>query len=145
MIGWGSSSRVLTLGLSINDEIVTSYICDGLMISTPTGSTGHSLSAGGPILHPQTPAFIINVICPHTLSTRPLVVPDDSTITIHVMDMAKDKKVILAVDGQEEQPFEEGDKLVVKKTSQGVRFIHLPGYSYFEVLRHKLHWRGSNV
>ena len=84
VVGWGDSSRVITLTVLIDDVKVTAYECDGLIVSTPTGSTGHPLSAGGPILHPETPAFVISVICPHTLSTRPLVVPDDGVLTVQV-------------------------------------------------------------
>ena len=143
VIGWGASSRVVTLKLSVSDAHVTSYVCDGLIVSTPTGSTGHSLSAGGAILHPETAAFMINVICAHTLTTRPLVIPDDRPITIEVTESPK--TLLLSVDGQEEQPVELGDRLEIKRSKNKVRFLHLPGYSYFSVLRQKLHWSGSSM
>ncbi|NKB22819.1 MAG: hypothetical protein GKR87_00150 [Kiritimatiellae bacterium] len=145
VIGWGASPRLVTLGLAINNEEVTSYVCDGMIISTPTGSTGHSLSAGGPILLPETHAFLINVICPHTLSTRPLVIPDNSTISIEALALPKNKQLIISMDGQIQKTCEQGDRLLIKKHTQNVQFIHLPGYSYFTLLRQKLHWRGSNV
>lgn len=140
VVGWGESSRVVTLSAYIDDTRITSYTCDGLILSTPTGSTGHSLSAGGPIVHPETPAFVMNVICPHTLSTRPLVMPDRCRITITV-DHAP-KKLILSIDGQETEPVREGDRIEVERHPQPVRFLHLPGYDYFAVLRQKLGWRG---
>ena len=141
-IGWGNSSRVVNLELSIDGESVTSYVCDGMIVSTPTGSTGHSLSAGGPILHPETPVFVINLICPHTLSNRPVVISDRSVVSVRVVETAK--KLLLSVDGQEEQSIVAGDRLEIRRSVKGVRFIHLPGYSYFSVLRQKLHWRGSS-
>lgn len=143
VIGWGSSTRVITLKVDIDDAYVTSYVCDGLIVSTPTGSTGHNLSAGGPILHPETPAFVLNIICPHTLSTRPLIVPDASTI--HVLIEEADKELLLSVDGQEKARVHQGDRLEITRHAQVVRFIHLPDYDYFSVLRKKLRWSGSSI
>lgn len=143
VIGWGSTTRVVTLKVDIDDAYVTSYVCDGLIVSTPTGSTGHNLSAGGPILHPETPAFVLNIICPHTLSTRPLIVPDASTV--HVLVEHADKELLLSVDGQDKARVNQGDRLEIKRHRQAVRFIHLPGYDYFSVLRKKLRWSGSSI
>lgn len=143
VVSSGPSSRVVTLDVSIDGDTVTSYVCDGLIVSTPTGSTGHSLSSGGPILSPETPAFVISLICPHTLSSRPLVVPDKSLISITVADSAGD--LLLSVDGQVGQSLVQGDCVRVKRSDKNVRFLHLPGHSYFAVLRQKLHWSGSNV
>lgn len=137
----GPSGRIVTLDVAIENETGTSYLCDGLIVSTPTGSTGHSLSAGGPILTPDTSAFVISLICPHTLSSRPVVVPDTSLISITARKSAGD--LLLSVDGQVGQPLMAGDCVRVRRSERGVRFIHLPGYSYFSVLRQKLHWRGS--
>lgn len=144
VVGWGSSSRVLTLGVSIDDDDVAQYVCDGLIVSTPTGSTGHSLSAGGPIMHPESPVFTVNVICPHSLSARPLVVPDRSAIRVRILDTPPNKRPLLSADGQGEFVLETGDRLEMSKNPHQVRFVHLPEYSYFSVLRQKLHWRGSS-
>ena len=144
VVGWGASSRVLTLGVSIDEDDVAQYVCDGLIVSTPTGSTGHSLSAGGPIVHPESPVFTVNVICPHTLSARPLVVPDRSAIRVQVLDIPGNKRPLLSADGQGEFVLEAGDRLEMSKHPHCARFIHLPEYSYFSVLRQKLHWRGSS-
>ena len=141
-VGWGASSKMVTLELAVDDEPVTAYACDGMIIATPTGSTGHSLSAGGPLLHPQTAAFVINVICPHTLSTRPLVIADRCVVGIRVS--AAPKQLLLSVDGQE-HPLGQDDRIEVRRSPHHVRFAHLPGYSYFAVLRQKLHWRGSSL
>lgn len=143
VVGRRKSSRIITLDVAIDNRPVTSYTCDGLIISTPTGSTGHSLSAGGPIMLPETPVFVLSLVCPHTLSSRPVVVPDQSEIEITARESAVE--LMLTVDGQVEQPLASGDLIRVRKSGRCARFIHLPGYSYFSVLRQKLHWSGSNV
>jgi NAD+ kinase len=135
------SSRIVTVDVSIDDEVVTSYRCDGLMISTPTGSTGHSLSAGGPIIMPGTQVFAISVICPHTLSNRPLVVSDRSRILLQTA-ISKDP-LLVSIDGQIGQDLRHGDSVLVRRSDRNVRFIHLPGHSDFAVLRQKLNWSGS--
>lgn len=143
VIDRGASSRIITLNLHVDDEDVSSYMADGLIISTPTGSTGHSLSAGGPILHPASRTFVINLICPHTLSTRPLVIPDGKRITVGIVKSAGD--LVLSVDGQISEPLQPGDRIEVRRSARQIRFIHLPHHSYFAVLRQKLHWRGSTL
>jgi NAD+ kinase len=139
----GQSSRIMTLDVAVDGDYVTSYACDGLIVSTPTGSTGHSLSAGGPIVAPESRTLVISVICPHTLSSRPLVVPDQSEISITATET--DGNFLLSVDGQTGRVLKQGDRIKVKRSDKSVRFIHLPGYSYFSVLRQKLHWRGSSI
>ena len=139
----GPSSRVVSLDLFVNGDKVTSYVCDGMIVSTPTGSTGHSLSAGGPILIPETAAFVVSLICPHTLSSRPLVVPDSSEIRVAVSNAVG--PLLLSVDGQVGRPLEQTDAIRVRRSGRNVRFIHLPGYSYSGVLRQKLGWKGSSV
>jgi NAD+ kinase len=143
VLGWGGSSRIITLRLLIDGEAVGSFMCDGMMVSTPTGSTGHSLSAGGSILHPGICGFGINVICPHTLGFRPLVVPNSSLIEIEVMNTAKE--LILSVDGQDEYTVEQGGRIEIRRSPHPVQFLHLPEHSYFSVLAQKLHWRGSSL
>lgn len=143
VIGWGTSTRVVTLSVEIDGKEVTAYVCDGLIVSTPTGSTGHQLSAGGPIVHPETPAFVINVICPHALSARPLVVPDSATITVHVSDTSKE--LILSVDGQSTEGVHQGDSVDISRYEPSLTLLQLPEYSYFTVLRQKLGWRGSVI
>ncbi len=138
----GASSRIVTLDLLVDGEAVSSYICDGLILSTPTGSTGHSLSAGGPILHPETAAWVISLICPHTLSSRPLVIPDRHLITVRVTRCAGD--LLLSVDGQTGEGLQTGDEVQITASPVKAHFVKLPDYSYFAVLRQKLHWRGSN-
>jgi NAD+ kinase len=136
-------SRVVTLSVRVDDSSVGDFVCDGLILSTPTGSTGHSLSAGGPVIMPEAGALVVSLICPHTLSTRPLVLPDE--VIVEVTVTASAGKVALTADGQIGQELAQGDRVEIRRASRHVRFIHLPGYSYFGVLRQKLHWRGSNV
>jgi len=143
VIARGSSMRVVTLTVSIDGDFVTSYVCDGLIVSTPAGSTGHSLSAGGPIVSPETGAFVISVICPHTLSSRPLIVPGRSEIRIVVSETASD--LLLSADGQVGHALTRGDTVIVARSDRGAKFIHLPGHSYFAVLRQKLRWSGSSI
>lgn len=137
----GASLRVVTLNMAIEGEDVSSFVGDGLIVSTPTGSTGHSLSAGGPVLHPESSVFVISLICPHTLSTRPLVIPDNKSITIEVAKNAGE--LVLSVDGQIGEQLKTADRIEIRSSAAHVNFVHLPGYSYFSVLRQKLHWRGS--
>ncbi|MCA1808874.1 MAG: NAD(+)/NADH kinase, partial [Lentisphaerae bacterium] len=143
VIDRGASARIVTLDLLIDEEFASSFMCDGLIVSTPTGSTGHSLSTGGPILHPETAAWVISLICPHTLSTRPLVVPDHRRITVRVTRSAGD--LLLSVDGQVSEPLHTDDQVEIGNSAAKANFIKLPDYSYFAVLRQKLHWRGSNI
>jgi len=143
VIDRGASLRIVTLNLAIEDEEVSSFVCDGLIVSTPTGSTGHSLSAGGPILHPESAVFVISLICPHTLSTRPLVIPDNKLVVVEVAENSGD--LMLSIDGQIGEPLKTADRIEIKRSAAGVHLVNLPGYSYFSVLRHKLHWRGSTT
>lgn len=136
-------SRVATLRLMADGQEVGDVVCDGLIVSTPTGSTGYSLSAGGPVVVPSAEVLVVSLICPHTFSTRPLVLPDRSAIEVRVLERSAETE--LSVDGQVGQVTRVGDAIVVKRSAQCVRFIHLPGYNYFTVLHQKLHWRGSNV
>lgn len=143
VLGWGDSSRIVALELRMNGRTVSVFTCDGLIVSTPTGSTGHSLSAGGPIVHPDAGVFVVNPICPHTLSHRPMVVPD--THQIEVVLLRTSKELILAVDGQDHHRLTQGDRVEIRKSPHTLRFLHLPGDDYFDLLRQKLHWRGSTI
>ncbi len=138
-----ATMRVVTLILDVGGERVSDFICDGLIVSTPTGSTGHSLSGGGPVIVPEARVFVVTPICAHTLSTRPLVVPDDATIRMEVGEGSG--RASLSVDGQVGEMLEEGEAVEVRRSTSGIRFLHLPGHSHFAVLRQKLHWRGSSV
>lgn len=142
VVGWGQSSHIITFDVTVDGAPATSYRCDGIIVATPTGSTGHSLSAGGPIVHPETPALLINVISPHALTARPVVIPHQHVVGITVRECSKE--LLGSIDGQELYKLREGDRLVIRTSPDRLRFVHLPGYNYFDVLRQKLHWRGSS-
>jgi NAD+ kinase len=143
VMGWGTSPRATMIEVEVDRQPVASFVCDGLIVATPIGSTGHALSAGGPILHRETPALVIEPICPHTLSNRPVVLPNNRLISLRVADQRK--KLLLSVDGQPQGWLEDGDLLEIRKATETAHFVHLPGYSWFKLLSQKLHWRGSSA
>ena len=134
----GALSRMIDLDLHIDGQFVSSYKADGLIISTPTGSTAYSLAAGGPIVYPVVEAFVITPICPHTLTTRPLVIPD--TARIEVDFRAGDESVYLTLDGQAGVELKPGDRIAVTKAPNKLRLVRPAKKSYFEILRNKLKW-----
>jgi NAD+ kinase len=137
VINKGALARIIELEVSVNSQLVILTRADGLIISTPTGSTGYSLSAGGPILFPTLTAFIITPICPHTLTNRPVVVPDGAVVGVR---LRHGTDVMLTVDGQVGMPLEQGDCLQVKKEAPVVRLVQSKGSPFFKLLREKLKW-----
>jgi NAD+ kinase len=131
-------ARIMDLELRVNGEYVTTYKADGLIISTPTGSTAYSLSAGGPIIYPTVDAFVITPICPHTLTNRPLVVPE--TVTIEVHFQATDEPAFITLDGQVSMEVNREEHIVVKKAPETLRLVRAAKKTYFEILRNKLKW-----
>ena len=131
-------ARIIDFDLHIDDSYVCSYKADGLILSTPTGSTAYSLAAGGPILFPVLEAFVITPICPHTLTNRPLVVPDTARLAVDFH--ASEEGVYLTLDGQVGFELREGDRIVVTKAGTKLRLIRPPQKTYFEILRNKLKW-----
>jgi NAD+ kinase len=136
-----SLSRLISIKLYVNNKTVTTYSSDGLIVSTPAGSTAHSLSAGGPIVTPDMEAFIITPICPHTLSNRPLVVSGDSTIELE--QISESKGVGLTVDGQIYFDVMAGDRVVIEKAEKKLQLIDIQTRTFYDVLREKLNWRGQ--
>lgn len=137
----GALSRLISISLSIDGEQVNSFSGDGLIVSTPVGSTAHSLAAGGPILDPHLEAFVITGICPHTLSHRPLVIPAGRKIELEV----EEAPVVVAVtlDGQIYEELRAGDRVQVRKARQSFKLIETPLRTYYQTLREKLGWRGE--
>ena len=131
-------ARMITLDMKIDDNQVATYTSDGLIVSTPTGSTAYNLSAGGPILDPRMSAFVIAPICPHTMTYRPLVVP--GSVRLEVTLRQTDGEVYLTLDGQVGFPMETGDSLAVVQYPRPVRLVRVAGRGFFEVLRRKLRW-----
>ncbi len=137
-----SPSRVVTLDVSVGSDEGTSFVGDGLIVATPSGSTGHSLSSGGPIVHPGVNAMVMSLICPQTLSSRPMVIPSEKTIKISVQRSSGE--VMLTMDGQVSLSLETGDEVEVTHSDRSVKFVQMKEYSYFSVLRQKLNWSLSN-
>jgi len=131
-------ARILDFRLRINDEFVCSYKADGLIVSTPTGSTAYSLSAGGPIVYPVVSAFVITPICPHTLTNRPLVIPDSSHIEIGFA--AGEAPIYLTLDGQVGVELMPGDVVSLAAAEKRLRLVRPQQKTYFSVLRDKLKW-----
>ncbi len=131
-------ARMIELQLFIDEDFVCRYRADGLVIASPTGSTAYSLSAGGPIVHPSVEAFIITPICPHTLTDRPVVVRDSSSIEVKLAGNAE--SVFLTLDGQKGIPMESEDRIRITRSPHCLRLIQPPRKSYFEILRSKLKW-----
>lgn len=138
VISKSALARMIELEVAIDGAEVTRYRADGLIVSTPTGSTAYSLSAGGPIIHPEMSALLIAPICPHTLTLRPLVVP--ATSSIEVTLATPDSEVYLTLDGQVGHPLRGGDRVRVRRGAQPVLMVRSRRRSYYEVLRRKLHW-----
>lgn len=138
VINKGALARMIELELSIDQDFVCRYRADGLIVASPTGSTAYSLSAGGPIVHPSVESFIITPICPHTLSDRPVVVGDTSTIEVKLS--AGTESVFLTLDGQKGIPLQATDRVRISRAQQLLKLIPTPNKSYFEILRNKLKW-----
>jgi NAD+ kinase len=132
-------ARMIELDLYISGKYVNTQRADGLIVSTPTGSTAYALSGGGPILHPALDAIVLVPICPHTMSQRPIVVDGDSEIEIRVSDHNQ-SAVQATCDGQFSLDLDIGDGVRISKHPTPVRLIHPADYSYYEILRAKLHW-----
>ncbi len=138
VINKGALARIIDLETTINGEYLTTFKSDGLIISTPTGSTAYNLSAGGPIVYPSLHCTIITPICPHTLTNRPIVIPDD--VEIQATLKTKQQEVILTLDGQQGFTLEFEDVVEVKKAEGHILLIQSPYRHYFELLREKLKW-----
>jgi NAD+ kinase len=136
----GSLSRVIELAVSVDGVFVARFTGDGLIISSPTGSTAYNLSAGGPILHPAVDGLVLTPIAPHTLSNRPVVVPGSARVLVTASTLDNDQEVILTLDGQIGLALEPGDMVETQQHEPPVRLIKAPTNSYFDVLRQKLKW-----
>jgi NAD+ kinase len=143
VISRGIVSRLITLEVSVNGEPLTRYRCDGLIVSSPTGSTAYSLSAGGAVVHPAADVFTLTPICPHTLSNRSVIVSLDSKIQVKVVSPRPE--TILSADGQGVSEMTAGDIVTVRRSRDSVRLLRLEDSSFFETLRRKLHWSGANI
>ena len=143
VINRGALARLADIETYIDDQYLTTYRADGLIVSTPTGSTAYSLAAGGPIIHPAVPGIIMTPICPFTLTNRPLIVPD--TVCIKIKLEKKSADIMLTFDGQVGLEIDERDTIVIKKGAYPISVITIPEQSYFDVLKAKLRWSGGRI
>jgi NAD+ kinase len=139
VINKGALARIVDLETKINRQFLTTYKADGLIVATPTGSTGYSMSAGGPIIQPQMSCIVITPICPHTLTNRPIVVTDESIISVTITS-SFEEKVYLTLDGQVGIELQEGDSVEVRKALNKTSLVMSRSRDYFELLRTKLKW-----
>jgi len=130
-------ARMIDLDAHVDDHFVAAYKADGLIVSTPTGSTAYSLSAGGPVVFPSVAAFCITPICPHMLTNRPVIVPDSSVIQI--LNHGEDG-TFLTIDGQVGEPLSKGDRVICHSSQKTIQLIRPPQSLFFDVLREKLKW-----
>lgn len=137
VVNKGAVGRLIEFLVDIDGEFVYDLRSDGLIVATPTGSTAYALSSNGPILQPPVPGFALVPICPHTLSNRPIIISDRSSIEVS-LKRAVDAR--LHFDGQPQCDLHEGDRVLVRRAERTATFLHPPGYSYFAMLREKLHW-----
>jgi NAD+ kinase len=138
VINKSALARIIEIDVYLNDQFVNSFRADGLIVSTPTGSTAYNLSAGGPVIFPSMNAIVITPICPFTLSNRPIVVPDDAVIELRLKTDQED--VALTLDGQVGFPLKIGDRVVIQKSRTTFNLIQPSNRNYFDVLRDKLRW-----
>jgi NAD+ kinase len=141
VVGRGAVSRLIALDVGVDGELITRYRCDGLIISSPTGSTAYSLAAGGAIVLPTADVFAMTPICPHALSNRSIILPLASKIFVKAITPLP--STILSADGQFVAELAAGDEVIIRRSRRTIRLMHLADSSFFEALRHKLQWRGA--
>ena len=134
----GALAKIVDYETRIDGRLIATFKADGLIVATPTGSTAYALAAGGPIVHPGLDCALIVPICPHALTQRPLVVPGDQVVTVHLGPEVTD--VYLSIDGQAGHALRAGDRLEVRRSPHRVLLVTNPRLDYFAVLRQKLHW-----
>ncbi|MGK0186846.1 MAG: NAD+ kinase [Verrucomicrobiales bacterium] len=143
VIGRGNSTRMIGLEVHVNGQFLNRYGGDGLIIATPTGSTAYSLSAGGPIISPESNVFVLTPICSHALSNRSIVIEGDVVMTIEPQDLREE--TVISMDGRARHIIEEGTRITLRRGLYDVPLAMSPDYRFYTVLQQKLGWRGSNV
>jgi NAD+ kinase len=141
VVSRGAVSRLISLDVSVDGEAITRYRCDGLIISSPTGSTAYSLAAGGAIVLPTADVFTLTPICPHSLSNRSIILPLSSNISVKAATPLP--ATILSADGQVVDEMDAGDEVVIRRSRRSIKLVQLADSSFLEALRRKLHWRGT--
>jgi NAD+ kinase len=141
VISRGTASSMIELKVEIGPEFASNLRADGVILASPTGSTAYALSAGGPILHPSIAGWVLVPIAPHDLSNRPIVLPDTSDVCVEIV-AGRDASV--SFDMQQLASLLHGDRIVVRRSRDQVRFLHPRGWSYYATLRRKLHWNAGH-
>lgn len=136
----GALARMIEIAIRIDGKDVATLKADGLVVSTPTGSTAYSLSAGGPILHPQAPAVVLTPICPHTLTFRPMIIPSGSSVSLKLL--TGEEEVYLTLDGQRGGILVRNDVIDIRKAAFELQLVTSPRRSYFDLVKEKLGWAG---
>ena len=134
-------ARIVEMRVTVAGQFVSIFRADGLIVSTPTGSTAYNLSAGGPIVYPTMGAIVLTPICPHMLTNRPIVLPD--TLDVEIGIVTQNQEIFLTLDGQEGLPVTEHDRICIRKSKESVLLVQSPNKNYFDVLRNKLKWGES--
>lgn len=140
VVNKGALAQVVRIETRVDGRFVSSYLADGIIVATPTGSTAYGLSVGGPIIEPGTAVLLVAPICPHILTNRPLVISDRSVVECIVVEGAGD--VFLTIDGQEGFPLESGDRIRVQRSAHRARLVHVGQHDFFDILRRKMGWGG---
>lgn len=142
VINQGGFARLINMRVEINQRELANYRADGLIVSTPTGSTGHALSAYGPIIHPKIDGFLLVPLCPMKLGVRPIIIPNDRQIIIKLETewRAEKKPIVLTIDGQVTVNLKRGDTIRVRKSRRTFRMIRMGNHNYYKMLRKKLNW-----
>lgn len=143
VVSRGELSRLIRLSVKIDGAELTEYNADGLIVATPTGSTAYSLSAGGPVLAPESGVFVVNPICPHVLTNRAVIVSDASEVEVTPTDFGS--SIYLTLDGQSSHHILEGESLRITKAAHTLGLATLPGVTFFGVLQQKLKWSGTAI
>ncbi len=141
VVSRGAVSRLISLDVSVDGELITRYRCDGLIISSPTGSTAYSLAAGGAVVLPTAEVFALTPVCPHALSNRSIILPLSAKISVKAVSPLP--ATIVSADGQVVGELDAGDEVIIRRSRRTVRLMHLAGGSFLQALRHKLQWRGT--
>jgi NAD+ kinase len=145
VISRANVSRLVRIRVEVGDYLVTEYVCDGLIIATPTGSTAYSLASGGPIVSPDADAIVLTPICPHTLTNRALVLGTDQTVRVRIVRQAGVPAPLVQFDGRAGGYLRDGEWLELKPARQKVQLAYLPHSDFYRVLRQKLKWSGASV
>ncbi|HOS96554.1 MAG TPA: NAD(+)/NADH kinase [Deltaproteobacteria bacterium] len=141
VINKGALARIIDIEVWTDNAFITAYRADGLIVSTPTGSTAYNLAAGGPIVHPHVGALILNPICPHVLSNRSIVLPDSQEVIVVVKSGRESDRIYLTLDGQMGYPLLADDRIRVRRGAMRAVMVRFPQRTYFEILRSKLKWQ----